>query len=118
MKTVLIIIGIWIVVVSIAKMNQKKKSKEAYKKYLESLDKLNAVCSRFGIAPQEPGRSYVRVQTELKEKQKQISDLIDAGELTNFRSKQDLNESFHEGMDLIDESIDLFVVWENISNPV
>ena len=118
MKTVLIIIGVWILVVAIAKIHQKKKSKEAYERYLDSLDRLNAICTRFGVKHQEAGRSYVRVSTELREKQNEISDLIDAGESTNFRNKQELDETLQKAMDLIDESIDLFVTWENITYPV
>ncbi|MEM6717681.1 MAG: hypothetical protein AAF611_00055 [Bacteroidota bacterium] len=118
MKTILIIIAIWIILMIIINANKERKSKKAYKKYLDHLKKLNTICSKFGVQPQEAGDSYLRIESELKKKRKEIADMIDAGKLTNFYSKHELNETFNSCMDLIEESIELFVKWENISNPV
>ncbi len=122
MKIILIIAAIifFIIIILniIEKSHRRKKSKKAYQLYLDSLNQINQICTKFEIPHQKEGDSPSRVSYALEDKHPKIWSRIDAGELTNFRNKQELNEAYHQLKKLLDKSTDLYVKWENIANPI
>ncbi len=114
MKSILYIIAVLIILGSIGRFYQKRKGREAYKRYLASLDKLNVICSKFGVPHQVEGQSFGKVEADLKEKHSEITSMLDADKLTNFRDKRELNEAYHDALRLTEKSERLFVTWENV----
>ncbi len=115
---IIIIIIALIILAAIGKYYQRREGGKAYELYLDSLKQLNTICAKFGVPHQVADASFSRVYSAIKENHSKISAQIDAGELTDFRNKHELNEAYHDAMDLIEESEKLFVRWENIANPV